>query len=168
MLDKDYLFISRRNQGDELTAKLLIDRYQQRIFALILYLIGDDRDKAYEIAASSFVEALCAVSFRGKGNSFLIKLVGAAVEKSRDVKIMSSFNETDFMDIPSEKREVLLIVKRALQALPFTDKALLLLRDQLRLSHEDICAILRISKDGVGVQTTQARVRLRKKIEEAL
>ena len=55
--------------------KLLISRYQQRVFALVLYLIGGDRDKAYDITASSFAEAFTITS--------LLEKEGVIIKKRR-------------------------------------------------------------------------------------
>lgn len=153
---------------DEESLKPLISRYQQRIFALVLYLIGGDRDKAYDIAASSFVETIRTTPSPWERDIFLARLAGAAIERSRDVKIIPSFDESNFVDLPPGERESLRIVKIALQKVPFNTKSLLLLRNQLHLPYKEISAILRISEKSVRVQTTQARIQLRKKIEEAL
>lgn len=164
MTDRGYSDI-RRNEG---AAALLVEQYQQRTFVLVLYLIGDDRDKAYDITASSFVEALIsAPSLEDKG-SFFISLVRAAIEKSRDAKIIPFSEKTDFADLPPEKRNSLLMIKKALQALTFNEKALLLLRDQLHLSYREISAIFKIPESDSRIQTVRARIHIREKVEEVL
>ena len=157
--------ISRDNEE---VVNLLIQRYQQRIFALVLYLVGNDRDKVYDIAVSSFVEAFRTTVFPGECNTFLRRISSVAVEKSRDVKIIASSDEPDFTDLPKERRNSLFMLKKALQALPFDERAVLLLRDQLRISYEDISVVFRISERDARLQTTQARAHLRKKIAEML
>lgn len=152
---------------DEESLKVLISPYQQRIFALVLCLTGENRDKAYDIAVSSFVEAIRTTPLLEK-DSFLARIAGIAIKKSRDIKIMPSYNESDFMNIPPEQRESLRIVKIALHSLPFDLKILLLLRDQLHLAYKYIAGILRISERNTKIRTTQARIQLRKKIEEVL
>jgi len=168
MTAEDRFLVNRYKQGSEEAAKSLIDKYQQRIFALVLYLAGNDRDKAYEIAASSFMEAIRSRPFLKDKKSFLIRLVGVAVEKSRNIKIIPSSDDSDFAELPAEKRKLLRIIKTALQALSFNEKAILLLRDQLHLPYRDIAAILQISESNARTLIIHGRVRLRKKIEEAL
>jgi DNA-directed RNA polymerase specialized sigma24 family protein len=152
MPGRDYSDIGRSTPDNEGTVKLLAEQYQQRIFALALYLIGADRDKAYDITVLSF----------------LIRLIRTAIEKSRDVKIIPFSDETDFADFPPEKRNSLLMVKQALQALTFNEKALLLLRDQLHLSYREISDIFRMSKGDTRIQTVRARIHIREKLEEVL
>ena len=59
-------------------------------------------------------------------------------------------------------------MSEALQALSFDEKAILLMRDQLHLSNQNITAILGISQAQVRSQINQARVAIRKKVEGAL
>jgi len=168
MTEEDNFLVKQYRQGSEEAARSLIDKYQQRIFALVLYLAGNDRDKAYEMAASSFAEAICSRPFLEDKKSFLIRLAGVAVEKSRNIKIIPTFDESDFAGLPTEKRKSLQIIKTALQALSFNEKAILLLRDQLHLPYKDIAAILQICEGDARTLIIHGRVRLRKKIEEAL
>ena len=153
---------------DQDNLELLISRYQQRIFALVLNLIGGNRDKAYEVVASSFVEAIRTIASPWEGNIFLSQLAGIAVHKSRDVKIIPTSEEAEFMNFPPQERASLRIVKAALQKLPFDTKALLLLRDQLHLPYKDISSILRVSQRNARRYITQARIRLRENIEKIL
>ncbi|MFH1867460.1 MAG: sigma factor-like helix-turn-helix DNA-binding protein [Candidatus Omnitrophota bacterium] len=168
MPERDYSDIGRPALDDEGAVKLLIEQYQQRAFALVLYLIGDDRDKAYEITASSFVEAFRSASSFEDKSSFLIRLIRMAIEKSRNAEIIPFSDETDFEDFSPERRNSLLVVKKALGALTFNEKALLLLRDQLRLSYGEIGAIFRVPEGEARTQVVRARVQIRKKVEEVL
>lgn len=168
MPGRDCSDIGRSTPDNEGTVKLLAEQYQQRIFTLVLYLIGDDRDKAYDITASSFVEALSTAPSLEDKNAFLVRLIRIAIEKSRDAKIIPFSEETDFADFPPERKNSLLMVKKALQALTFNEKALLLLRDQLHLSYREISAIFRMSEGDARIQTVRARIRIRRKVEEIL
>ena len=56
---------------DEGALKGQIEHYQKRIFALVFCLIGRDRDKAYDIAVDSFVEAIRLTSDFEKEEGFL-------------------------------------------------------------------------------------------------
>jgi len=157
-------------QQDEVYLRSIISRYEQKIFALALYLIGGDKDKAYNVATSSFVEALRETPFLEKENISLSKIAGIAVEKCRDIKTILSpdENDSDFVDLPPVERQSLLIVKTALQKLPFDIRALVLLRDQLHLPYKSISSIFKISQGDAKVQTTQARIKLRETIKELL
>jgi len=153
---------------DERTLKVRIDRYQQGIFALALYLIGGDRDRAYDITVSSFVGAMQAASGDEPNDIFFIRLAEAVVKTSRAVKVVPVADESDFSDLPPEKQKSLSVVKSVLQKLSFEARALLLLRDQLHFSYADMAVILKASENNVRSETTQAHVQFREKIEEVL
>ncbi|MBU1853126.1 MAG: hypothetical protein KJ957_03670 [Candidatus Omnitrophica bacterium] len=153
---------------DEKILKIRIERYQQRIFSLALYLIGGNQDNAYDITASSFVEVIRKMHSLEKEDIFFTAVSAVVVRKSRDVKVMPSFSESDFAELPFARRKALFLVRRALQSLPFDTRAILLLRDQLHLLHKDIAVILHASEDNARSQTTQARILLRDKIKEVL
>ena len=153
---------------DDKVMELLISEFKDKLFALVFFLIGDDRDKAYDITASSLVEAFRAARSPEDKASFLIRLISIAIEKSRTAKIIPFSDETEYADFSTEKRKSLLMVKKALQELPFNEKALLLLPDQLHLPHGDISAIFRMSEGDIRSQTVRARIHIRKKVEEVL
>jgi DNA-directed RNA polymerase specialized sigma24 family protein len=167
LLDKGNKKIVKMDTPFKENLKLLVQSYEQRIFALVLYLAGNNRDKAYDIAVSSVVEVLRIAPFLRK-EDFLASLAKEAIEKSRDAKIIPTSDESDFMDFPPEKRKLLLIIRTALQALPFDEKVMLLLRDQLHLPYKNIAAVLQLSESNVRTQIIHARIHLREKNEEVL
>jgi DNA-directed RNA polymerase specialized sigma24 family protein len=156
------------SQQDEGCIKLLINRYEKKIFALVLSLIGGNKDKAYDIATSSFAEALPLVSPLDNRETSLSKIAGIAFEKCRQSATVPSFDAPFVLDLPPEQKELLRIVNTALQALPFETKASLLLRDQIHLPYRNISGIMQTSENATRVMITKARIELRKKIEELL
>jgi len=153
---------------NERRLKLLISRYQQRVFALVLHLIGGDRDKTYDICASSFAEAMQAGSLLEQEEVFLTRVIRIAIKKSRATKTMPTSNELDFLDLPSSEKGPLHIVLKGLQALDFDAKALVLLRGQLNLLYRQIATIMRVSESDARIKTAQAHARLRKMIGDDL
>lgn len=153
---------------NEQSIKSFVTHYQQMVFALVLYLMGGDEDKAYEVATSSFSEAIKASPFLEKEETFLIKVIGIAIAKSRELKTIPTLVKAAILNIPVEEKESLHIVQEALQVLSFEAKVLVLLRDQLHLPYKEMSAILRISEKSARIQTNQARLQLREKIEEVL
>ncbi|MFH0796479.1 MAG: sigma factor-like helix-turn-helix DNA-binding protein [Candidatus Omnitrophota bacterium] len=148
--------------------KSLVIRYQQKIFALVFYLSGNNRDKAYGVAVSSFVETIRSASLFETEDSFLTRLVSVVIRKSHDIRTIPSSDESDLTDFPPEKRNSLIITRRALQSLPFENQVLLLLRDQLHLAYKNIAGILRMSDENARIEITQARAHLREEIEKIL
>lgn len=155
-------------ERDEEHLKLFILRYQNQVFALILYLIGGDQDKTYDICASSFAEAMRTSPPLEHEEAFLTTLIGNAIEKSRATKTIPTSNELDLLELPDAEKGPLRIVLKALQALDFDAKTLVLLRDQLNLSYGQIATIMRSSESNTRSKVTQARARLRKMIEDTL
>jgi len=153
---------------DYTKAKTFIERYQQGIFSLALYLVGGDRDQAYEVAAASFVEALHSMPAQEGEKDFLIRLIPVVIKKSREVKALPVFDEADFADLSLEKRKALSLVARALQRISFDDKVLLLLRHQLHFLYDDIASVVHISSHDVRSQTIHALTHFREKVQEVL
>lgn len=148
--------------------KSFIAQYQQRIFALVLYLVGQDQDRAYDICSSSFAEVLRGSTSLEQKEAFCSRLVCVAVEKCRDVKTMPTFDVIDLLTISREEKEPLRLVLKALQALDFEPKALLLLRFQLNLFYGDIGKAMRTSESQARIRTAQARIQLEEEIGRSL
>lgn len=146
--------------------KQLIALYEQRVFALALYLVGGDRNKTYDVASDAFSEAVRKSRSLIPDDSFLAVAAAAVVERSRETKAMPSPDELDWPDAAEPEKGILRIVSRALQALTFQEKMLVLLRDQLNLPYKYIAAIACTNEKDAQMQTLQARSRLRKKIED--
>ena len=148
--------------------KILISRYQQKVFALVLYLIGGDQDKTYDICAKSFAEAMYGSSYLETEEAVLTKIIGMAIEKSRVTKAIPTFSEVELLDLPDAEKGPLRLVLKALHSLDFDAKALVLLRDQLNLSYRQIAAIVRNSESHTRSKVIQARIRLREILEDTL
>ena len=147
--------------------KSFVLRYQQKVLALVACLIGGGQDKAYEVAAASFTEALRAADSAGEAELF-IAVIGNAVRKSRDVQVVPDFGVIESMDISHQDKRLLAMLQRALQTLPFDTKMLILLRDQLHLSYRDIAELTQIPEQQTRLRLEEARVSLRQKTEEVL
>lgn len=157
-----------QGSSQELHPNLLIERYLQRIFGLVIYLVWGNLDHAYDITVSSFIEAFCLTPSLEKEEVFLTNLANAAIEKCRNTKVIPSYDESDFIDLPHYKKAALLITKQAFDELAFDSKALLLLRDQLHLAYQDIAGVFNSSESEVKIKTTHARIKLRDGIKEIL
>lgn len=152
----------------ETSIKYLITLYQQGIFALVMYLIGGEKNTAYNVTVAAFVKAFQSSPSLDNEDAFLIKLAAAAVEMSRDVKVPPADDNADFINLPPEKRRSLNIAKTALGALPFEARVYLLLRDQMHLPYAAIASITGKPDKASRIQTTEARGQLREKLEEVL
>jgi len=146
----------------------LVSRYQQSIFSLVMYLIGGDKNTAYDVTVQAFVQAFQATPFLQKEDAFLIKLTAAAIHQSQVTEAMPANDDADFVLLPPEKIKVLQVTKKALSLLPFNSKVFLLLRDQLHFPYHLTSVILRTPEKVVRIETSQSRQELREKIEEVL
>jgi len=154
-------------ENDE-TLRPVINRYLRKIYPLVYYLIGNDSDKAYQIVASSYVEAFMSLRSLDDEDDIIVTLVQEAIKQSHAAEIMPSSSAPPFKDVPPEKIKILHILSNALQAMTFKDRALLLLRDQLHLSYQNVASILSISQTDARSHINQARLEIRKKVERAL
>lgn len=143
-------------QNEDIIKSLMV-QYQQRIFALVLYLVGQDQDAAYDICASSFVETIQERSSMEQKEAFLLRLVSVAVGKCRNVKTIPTFDAIEFLTITSAEKEPLRIVLKAL-----------LLRFQLNLSYSEIGTVMQISDSNARTKTIQARTQMDNEIERIL
>lgn len=153
---------------EEEEIKSLIARYQRSIFALVLYLVGGDQDEAYNVCAESFAEAIRSAPPLEREEDFFSRLAGIAVAKSRLIKAIPVFSCFDILEVPEAEKGPLRIVLIALLGLDFESKAAVLLRDQLCFSYKEIAAIMQASESGIKHITIQARINLRRKVEEII
>lgn len=157
---------SQRQDGHALNQ--LTQRYQQKIYALVFYLIGGDRDAAYRTAAASFAEVYARFQKQGSApDSALPQLAEAAVAKSRRVEILPAGEIPPFTAaVAAPRRPSLDLLRRKLHTLPFDSRALLILRDQMHLNYHDISVILNSSERALRTDIITARKRLRESLEE--
>lgn len=153
---------------DEGAWKILIESYQQKIFALVFCLVGRDLNKAYDISTSCFVESIRAALPEESEDVFLTRLTNTVIQRCSEVKVNPSFDESEFKDLPLGKQKSLCLVGRALHLLPFEVKTLLLLREQLHLPYKYIAAVFQISEGEARPQVAKAQLKFREKIEEVL
>ena len=157
------------NPQEEERIQQYIARYQKGIFALVVYLIGGDKNTAYPITVNVFSKVLPMVnSLSFDEEKFYIKLIREAVLQSRKARAMPVADGGDFTHLTGEKRKALDMTRAALLALSFDDKLILILRDQMRLPYRIIAAVVKKSEKIVRVDSNHARLRLRKKLEGVL
>jgi len=148
--------------------KTVIKRHLPKIYALTFYLAGGNSEKAYEITTASYVEAFMSLNSIEDESAILVKVVQEAIKQSHGAEIMPSENVPPFKDVPPAKVQMLHILSKALQAMSFKDRALLLLRDQLHLSYKNIGTVLGVSQSDARSHINLARIEVRKKVEKAL
>ena len=165
ILEEEVTLLKRYREGDETALTSLIKLYQQKVFVLALYTSGCDANKAYEITASSFVSAIRkSPSFFGK-TPFLRAVIRFAIDSAQNFNTLLAPSQMDSSEPSAVKKEIHRVVRRALLALPLEVRLILLLRDQLNLSYEDVSSILKISQEQVKMKLDNARAQLRQQVE---
>jgi RNA polymerase sigma-70 factor (ECF subfamily) len=145
----------------------LYERYARDVYRFALYLSGQ-RTQAEDIAAETFARAWTATddirTETVKAYLFAItrNLVRERLRENRRPTALADDAQAPGPD-PSERtatRMELEAVLRALQLLPESDRAALLMRAQDDMSHEEIAAALGLSVAAVRVKIHRARLKL--------
>src|ERR1700690_162793 len=171
----------RARQGDFEAYDLLVQRYQERIYATIYHMTSNHED-ANDLAQESFIKAFQALkSFKG-GSSFYTWLYRIAVNKTinflkqRKNRIHLSLNDLDFntehnpdlVALISEKtphREVNLAelqekLNTALLKLSEPHRLVVVLHDVQGLSHDEIAKVMNCNIGTVRSRLFYARQQL--------
>ena len=167
--DSDAVLLSRWARKDESALKSLVDRHQKSAFAAAFYWVSGNRNAAYDITVSAFIDVLNGVPSAQalEGKSLLPLILRDILGKCRAVKSAAA----PPMDMAAEdvgQNQSLKIMQNALFALAFEDRTLLLLRDQAHLSYEDIAQIMGLSVKDAKFRMLHARNQFRDKITEIL
>lgn len=151
----------------EESKKAFVHRHASRTFAFALFLIGGDRDKAYDVATSAFAEALKGAEDSDPEEAVFLGALRIILEKSRRVESIPRLDE-DGAAASSEEKSMLKLVRAALASLSIDEKNSVLLRDQLGLGYRTIASVIGASEAAARNGTIQARAHLRKKVEEGM
>ena len=152
-------------QGHALAA--LVERHQQRVFALASCLAGCDRDTAYQITVESFVEVLRVEAAVGDPPLFH-RLLARVIEHSRAAASSPVFESPRVPGLSPQQQELLRLVRQSLLAMPFESRVPLLLRDQLGLPYEEIAVLVGRTPQQAKTDTLAARRQLREQLRETL
>jgi RNA polymerase sigma-70 factor, ECF subfamily len=167
----------------------LIRPYERRVYVMALSFLHNEAD-AEDVAQEAFLKAFRNLSsFRGeaKFGTWLVSITlneARSRIRSRDTIKMESLDESpddqghtspallrDWKEIPSEaleRKEVRLLLQRAITALPLIYREVFQLRDIEQLSVNEAAAALGISIAAVKVRLHRARMMLQKKLAPEL
>ncbi len=145
----------------------LYERHAKDVHRFALYLCGD-RSRAEDVAAEAFARA-----WTGSGEiraatvkAYLFTIVRNLVREGarrggREVEMEEAIADSrSGPEASADGRMELRVVLAALQRLPETDRAALLMRAQDGMSHEEIAAALDLSVAAVRVRIHRARLAL--------
>ena len=175
--------VARAQNGEESAFETLYQQNKQRVYNLILRMIGNTPD-AEELTQEAFLQAFRKIhTFRGDSafSTWLHRLsVNTVLMRFRKKTISvlpleDSVREEEFEEPRREfgTRDLVLAgaidrlnLKRALAQLPFGYRRAFLLHDVQGYEHNEIAALLGCSIGNSKSQLHKARVRLRKLLKE--
>lgn len=167
--------------GDRSAFSLLVQRYQDRLFAAMLQVTGSS-EEAEDVVQDAFVRAFLKLDTFQNNSQFFTWLYRIAfnsalsrIRRRRGTTSLDQARETvgeepvDNIGAPDERMlrdERVRMVQAALQRLSEDHRAILVLREMEDYAYEDIAEILQISIGTVRSRLSRARSQLRMVLEE--
>ncbi|MDY7227781.1 RNA polymerase sigma factor [Hyalangium rubrum] len=193
MATDDLTLVKRVRDGDQRAFKLLVERYQRKVYAVALGMLKD-KEEAMDVSQEAFVKVYKYLDhFKGDA-SFYTWLYRITVNICIDIirKRQGAggeaveFDETMPMDVSEAnigalgsrlgtnpqksalRRELAEKIQEALAAVPEKHRAILLLREIEGMSYEDLSRTLDIPKGTVMSRLFHARAKVQKILSQYL
>lgn len=193
MATDDLTLIERIKSGDQRAFKLLVERYQRKVYSVALGMLRD-KEEAMDVAQEAFVKVHKYLDYFKADSSFFTWLyritVNLSIDHIRKRKAMRGeqveFDESMQMDTleaqlgalssqlgtnPQKtalRRELALKIQEALEQVPERHRAILLLREVEGMSYEDLSRTLEIPKGTVMSRLFHARAKMQALLSEYL
>jgi len=177
---EDRELVRRIRAGDADALRLVVERYQERIFALV-YGIVRDAHEVEDVAQEVFLKVFTRIAAFDGRSKFYTWLYRVAVNAAKDhVKKRArrpavALDEADALPSAAEgpaagaaRGEDRRIVRAAIDALPLRYREVLALRELEGLSYDEIAQVLGISIGTVESRLHRARARLKRRLERDL
>jgi RNA polymerase sigma-70 factor (ECF subfamily) len=189
----DLTLVTRVRQGDQRAFRLLVERYQRKVFSVALGMLKD-KEEAMDVSQEAFVKVYKYLDHFKGDSSFYTWLYRITVNICIDVLRKKNalkgeqveFDETVKMDAAEAnigslgsqlgtnpqkaalRRELAEKINAALQEVPEKHRAILLLREVEGMSYEDLARTLEIPKGTVMSRLFHARLKVQKILSEYL
>jgi RNA polymerase sigma-70 factor, ECF subfamily len=177
-IPNDTHLIEQFNRDPKPAFKGIVEKYQDRIFNLCVYML-QDREDARDAAQDVFLKAFRSLGSFKQDASLYTWLYRIGVNTCLDYKKKSrpeSLEDESFVeDLPSsapspeqhyQSKEIGQAIQRALQKLPVDLRATIILKEIEELSYEEIAETLRISIGTVKSRISRARDELRRLLQK--
>jgi RNA polymerase sigma-70 factor (ECF subfamily) len=189
----DLTLVKRAQSGDQRAFRLLVERYQRKVYAVALGMVKN-REEALDVSQEAFVKVYKYLAhFKGDSSfyTWLYRITvnicldvarkrgamkGEEVELDETVQMDSS--EANIGALGSRlgtnpqkaalRRELAEQIENALQELPEKHRAILLLREVEGMSYEDLSRTLEVPKGTVMSRLFHARTKVQKLLSKYL
>jgi RNA polymerase sigma-70 factor (ECF subfamily) len=190
---RDRQLVRRLKQGDEAAFRELVHTYQNRIFSLMLRMIGN-RQEAEDLAQEVFIIVYRAIgNYRGEGRfyTWLYRVASNTCKnrikylKGRNFHRSLDIDETPQAQMPAAETGAVItfqsqvpgpeavtegmrmekIVQRELAALDPDHRLLIVLRDVQGMSYQDIIKITGLQEGTLKSRLHRARLALKERLE---
>jgi RNA polymerase sigma-70 factor (ECF subfamily) len=175
--DKDLVRRLREGDGDAL--RILVERYQERIFALIYGIVRDSHE-VEDVAQEVFLKVFTRIQAFDERSQLYTWIYRVAVNAAKDhvkkrvrrpaVALDGADRLPDAGEEPhagAARIETARLVRAAIDTLPVRYREVLTLREIEGLSYDEIATVLGISIGTVESRLHRARARLKRKLEKA-
>ena len=189
----DHTLVQRARSGDERAFRLLVERYQKKVYAVALGMVKD-REEAMDVVQEAFVKVHRSLDTFKADATFYTWLYRITVNVCIDVirrrgamrtdsvefdeRIGHDLAEANLGAISSQlgsnpeksvlQRELGEKIQEALEQIPEKHRAILLLRELDGLSYEELAQVLEIPKGTVMSRLFHARAKVQKLLSESL
>ncbi len=193
MATDDLTLVKRVRDGDQRAFKLLVERYQRKVYAVALGMLKD-KEEAMDVSQEAFVKVYKYLDHFKGDSSFYTWLYRITVNICIDVMRrkgsaggqMEEFDESIATDLGEARigalgsrlgtnpqksalrRELAEKIQEALATVPEKHRAILLLREVEGMSYEDLSRTLDIPKGTVMSRLFHARAKVQKILSEYL
>lgn len=173
----DRELVARMRDGDADALRLMMERYQQRVFALIFGIVRD-RHEVEDVAQEVFLKVFLRIGAFDGRSKFYTWMYRVAANAAKDhlkkrrrrpaVPLEEEAGVPDAAGGPTEHAavaETRLMVREAIASLPPRYREVLALRELEGLTYNEIAGILRLSMGTVESRLHRARARLKRRLE---
>jgi RNA polymerase sigma-70 factor (ECF subfamily) len=173
----DREIVRRVRDGDAEALRLLVERYQDRVFALIHGIVRDAHE-VEDVAQEVFLKVFTRIAAFDERSQFYTWLYRVAVNAAKDHvkkrvrRPAVPLDEADALPGAGEgpearaaSNETARLVRAAIDTLPVRYREVLALRELEGLPYDEIAAVLGISIGTVESRLHRARARLRRRLE---
>ncbi|MFE8602879.1 RNA polymerase sigma factor [Archangium violaceum] len=193
MATDDLTLVKRVRGGDQRAFKLLVERYQRKVYAVALGMLKD-KEEAMDVSQEAFVKVYKYLDhFKGDSSFYtwlyritvnicidVMRRKGASGGETEefDESVVNDLSEARIGALGSRlgtnpqksalRRELAEKIQEALAAVPEKHRAILLLREIEGMSYEDLSRTLDIPKGTVMSRLFHARTKVQKILSEYL